>query len=48
VLNDAVLNRFRPNDRPRLGLHTCPGADDSTFVGVLPRRLASLMRGAVS
>jgi 5-methyltetrahydropteroyltriglutamate--homocysteine methyltransferase len=30
-LNNLVLSRFRPDERARIGIHTCPGADaDST------------------
>jgi len=44
ALNNAVLDRFAPDERQRLGVHTCPGGDrDSThsadvdYAGLLPR-----------
>jgi 5-methyltetrahydropteroyltriglutamate--homocysteine methyltransferase len=43
ALNNQVLDRFSPNDRRRIGVHTCPGGDrDSThsadvdYAGLLP------------
>ena len=42
-LNNRVLERFSPNERQRIGVHTCPGGDrDSThsadvdYAGLLP------------
>jgi len=42
-LNNRVLSRFSPEERPRIGVHTCPGGDqDSThsadvdYAGLLP------------
>jgi 5-methyltetrahydropteroyltriglutamate--homocysteine methyltransferase len=42
-LNNQVLRRFAPEDRQRIGIHTCPGGDqDSThsadvdYAGLLP------------
>jgi 5-methyltetrahydropteroyltriglutamate--homocysteine methyltransferase len=29
-LNNRVLSRFSPEDRARLGVHTCPGGDDDS------------------
>jgi 5-methyltetrahydropteroyltriglutamate--homocysteine methyltransferase len=47
ALNNAVLDRFSPNERLRLGVHTCPGGDrDSThsaevdYAELLPRLFA--------
>jgi 5-methyltetrahydropteroyltriglutamate--homocysteine methyltransferase len=44
ALNNAVLSRFSPGERLRLGVHTCPGGDhDSThsadvdYVALIPR-----------
>jgi 5-methyltetrahydropteroyltriglutamate--homocysteine methyltransferase len=44
ALNNAVLDRFTPEERLRLGVHTCPGGDhDSThsagvdYAGLIPR-----------
>jgi 5-methyltetrahydropteroyltriglutamate--homocysteine methyltransferase len=47
ALNNAVLERFAPHERQRLGVHTCPGGDhDSThsadvdYAALLPRLFA--------
>jgi methionine synthase II (cobalamin-independent) len=47
ALNNAVLDRFSPEERLRLGVHTCPGGDhDSThsadvdYAGLIPRLFA--------
>ncbi|ETK34032.1 cobalamin-independent methionine synthase II family protein [Microbispora sp. ATCC PTA-5024] len=44
ALNNRVLERFSPDERARLGVHTCPGGDqDSThsldvdYAGLLPK-----------
>ncbi|KAB2365049.1 cobalamin-independent methionine synthase II family protein [Actinomadura montaniterrae] len=52
ALNNQVLDRFSPDERARIGVHTCPGADmDSThsldidYAALLPR-LFHLRAGA--
>jgi 5-methyltetrahydropteroyltriglutamate--homocysteine methyltransferase len=47
ALNNAVLDRFSPDERLRLGVHTCPGGDhDSThsadvdYAALIPRLFA--------
>ncbi|WP_069160007.1 cobalamin-independent methionine synthase II family protein [Nocardia altamirensis] len=46
ALNNTVLERFSPEERARIGVHTCPGGDqDSThsldvdYAGLLPKLL---------
>jgi len=51
-LNNCVLDRFSPDERRRIGVHTCPGGDqDSThsadvdYADLLPDLLTSVRGG---